>query len=349
MLQNLKNARLFVFALLFLLPPVANSQTGLTKLSAPTEQKVAGADKAFCVQFDNKNRFCKVLADGDSSFFIESDERQIAGWTTAAFLGDISQFEVWRVDLDGDRREEIVISNFDGQSNGMGVNYRTLYILPSDWKTSDASRIDPLRFSAEDFSVAGGFIKNNKINRFDILVSNWESDWQAKGKKSGLYLVGRWFNYKNGSLIPSEKSLVVRRYSRQFEKERLATLENGKIPAVWIKPTNSETRKTDLMNTSETATILNGTIEKINPFPSLTLEIKTSDGKNQTIEYSNENYDSSASRFSFFGDWRTRRIFPKNYLPENLTEELKGKRIRLVRYRTGSENDFNVLWLFGNK
>ncbi len=362
-LENLGKLVL-AFSALFFFAPMANAQNDLVTLNKPTEQKISGYERIFCVKLDESSRVCKGLPDaenstGEARFFVERGGRQTSAWNAAAFLGDVSQFEIWRGDLDNDAQDEIVILNSEGQSNGMGITYQTVFILPSSFDTV-AAPIEPLRFSAEDFSVKGGFVKNKQTKRFEIFVSNWEWNWQPRGKKEGLYLVVRRFAYQNGALDASSQFLTVRRYTKKFERERLATLEKAETPLAWLDRSVAETRNADLMNVGDAKTIFEGTIETAtrapfdpanseNESPILTLNVKTIDGKNRTLEYRGEDVASPNQSFALFGTQTPRRVFPKNYLPAGASEKLPGRKIRLVQYNDKSGGGFAVLWLFGGE
>src|SRR4029079_16987389 len=137
------------------------------------------------------------------------DAKNVGTWAGNAFLAETSDFEVLTGDLDNDRKPELIVANHDGTSNGLGVDYWTIFIFPdSEFRHFTA----PLTFSVEEYSSFGTFVTTG--GRVNILTKNWVSNKDPKRRRGwGTYLVGQWWRYKSGELQPAlEHPIVARRY-----------------------------------------------------------------------------------------------------------------------------------------
>ncbi|HKO54737.1 MAG TPA: hypothetical protein VJ276_02595, partial [Thermoanaerobaculia bacterium] len=76
--------------------------------------------------------------------------------------------EVRRLDLDADGKPEIIVADFAGMSNGMGVRYWNLIVL--DGRTARASAM-----KVQDYGK-GSFRKDND-GSYTILETSW--DWMG--------------------------------------------------------------------------------------------------------------------------------------------------------------------------
>src|SRR5262245_28137722 len=78
-------------------------QTGtLIKGPSPQPASIVGY-KGHCVSMTRAVRICKLLSDDEDIMLVEKDGKRAGSWPTSAYLGETSDFEVLRGDLDGDR------------------------------------------------------------------------------------------------------------------------------------------------------------------------------------------------------------------------------------------------------
>jgi hypothetical protein len=119
-----------ISTLILVLASNGYSQTArLTKLASPQPVSISGYLRGHCVAVDLQTRVCKMLSEDKDTFLLEREGKPVGTWPGNSYLGETSDFEVLRGDLDGDRRPELIVSNHDSTSAGMGVNQWT--ILPT--------------------------------------------------------------------------------------------------------------------------------------------------------------------------------------------------------------------------
>src|ERR1041384_1788149 len=120
-----------LFVLFIVLSSSSYAQTSkLTKSPGPVPATVPGYDKGHCIALPENIRICKLLSDDKDTFLFEKDGQRIGTWPGNAFLAQTSDFEVLTGDLDNDRKPELIVTNHDGTSNGIAVDYWTIFIFP---------------------------------------------------------------------------------------------------------------------------------------------------------------------------------------------------------------------------
>ena len=140
----------------------------LIKAPSPQPVTIKGYVRGHCVSLPNSFRVCKLLSEREDIFLIEKDGKRLGSWPTSTYLGETSDFEVLRGDLDGDRRLELIVSNHDTTSAGMGVNYWTIAILPD---VESRGFEPPLTFRVEEYGSLGTFVSDRA--RVSILATKW--------------------------------------------------------------------------------------------------------------------------------------------------------------------------------
>src|ERR1044071_9334728 len=140
----------------------------LTKSHAPVETSVDGYHKGHCIALPKNIRICKLLSDDKDTFLVQKDGKNVGTWPATAFLADTSRFEVLIGDLDNDRKPELIVANNDGTSNGLGVDYWTIFIFPDP---NFHNFTPPLTFSVEEYGSFGTFVTNR--GRVNILTTTW--------------------------------------------------------------------------------------------------------------------------------------------------------------------------------
>lgn len=110
---------------------------------------------------------------------------------------------------------------------GMGVEFWTVYIFPdSEFRGPQA----PLIFGVKEYGALGTIVPEG--DHVLILTTEWLWLEDPQGKRGeGLYLVGQWWRYKSGELLPVvERPLMARRFLFSFESERYRTESNPRKP-----------------------------------------------------------------------------------------------------------------------
>ncbi|MEW6269040.1 MAG: hypothetical protein AB1689_07040 [Thermodesulfobacteriota bacterium] len=152
-------------------------------------------------------------------------------WAAETMLGDTDTFRVRHVDLDGDGRDEILVATLDAVSNGLGVHSWTLCIFAGRDRAAP-----PACTALVDYPILGMLTRVADAKGCRVLATDWRSGSEPK-RGDGLYLVGRWLDYRDGTLSPTPgRPLVERRYLYRFEAERGAAFATeGARPLAWFR------------------------------------------------------------------------------------------------------------------
>ena len=327
------------------------------KYASPKEKKIPACLKSSCVAIEDDYQICKCVVEETTktdfdSFIIYNGKSKIARWPAGAFMGDDSNYEVMAYDFDNDGVNEIVVSNWVGTSNGMGVNYWEIFI--ARMKSMDSS---PLTFSVEDYGK-GTFIKTPlKKDSCGIMTTSW--DWAKSPQgKDVLYFVGRFFRYSDGALAPApDAPILSRRYLDSFAKERGKSLtENSQgAPLSWLNTSKTEERQIDPYfdnSTIKPASSIDGTVSSIKiqtdtkSYEQTSLLEITNNGKSQVYKLSGPlKYDDKSNWIDRIGSESAEKLYPAGYEPENMTAWLANKNVRISTYRDNNNIIHNVLWI----
>ena len=338
-------------ALLATVIDVSAQSTKLIKAPSPQPATFEGYVRGHCVSLPNSIRVCKLLSDREDIFLIEKDGKRLGSWPTSTYLGETSDFEVLRGDLDGDRRLELIVSNHDTTSVGMGVNYWTIAILPD---VASGLFIRPLTFRVEEYGSSGTFVSAR--DGVSILATKWVWTDDPKGKLGrGLYLVGQWWQYNSGQLLPLlSKPTLMRRYLLSFERERLQTIDSPHAPYRWLSNRNtiSMRRELEIAKVEDTQSGIIGSFSSLPDKDYVRRIMLTLLPENHAVIVcfypSDEGKGENSLRF--IGDGVSGRLYPNHYLPSQPEAWLQGKRATVQTYReAGDAEPFHVLWIGGNR
>jgi hypothetical protein len=323
--------------LIVVLAPTAFAQTSrLTKHRAPVTAAIEGYDKGSCVTLPGNIRICKALSDDKDTFLVEKDGKRIGTWPGNAYLGETSDFEVLTGDLDNNRKPELIVANHDGTSNGLGVDYWTIFIFPdSQFHNFNA----PLTFGVEEYSSFGTFVTSN--GRVNILTTSWVGNKDPKHKRGwGTYLVGQWWRYQSGELRPMlDRPIIARRYLFGFENERNAAGKTDRIPFKWLNNRSTESVGTEFI-TRRSTTSKPGVIQSVTREKESIKVVFTTRGEQPTT-YIYPGKIGDKDKLDYLGNTASGRLYPIGYQPSQAPTWLKNKRATLRSY----EDNVSVLWL----
>jgi len=308
----------------------------LVKHRAPVAATVEGYDKGHCVALPKNIRICKLLSDDKDTFLVQKDGKNVGTWPGTASLGETSDFEVLTGDLDNDRRPELAVANHDGTSNGLGVDYWTIFIFPDPGFRHFTA---PLTFSVEEYGSFGTFVTNN--GRVNILTTSWVNNEDPKHRRGwGTYLVGQWWRYHSGKLRPLlDRPIIARRYLFGFEKERQNAVKLDRVPFQWLSHPSTELVSTEFI-TKRVTMSKPGIIESVTREKESIRVVFKPDGEQSVTYLYPGNYKDN--QLNYFGDTATGRLYPKNYLVSQPETWLKNKRATLSSDKDG---ELHVLWL----
>jgi hypothetical protein len=321
-----------------------HAQSGkLIVAEAPKAATVEGYEQGHCVALRNRFRVCKVLSESDALFLIEKEGKTLGTWRANTYVGETQDFKVMRADLDGDRKPELIVANRDSTSVGIGISVWSIAIFPdTDFRTFEP----PLTFSVKEFGTYGNFVSTGR--RLNILTTDWFSGVDPKGKRGeGLYLVGQWWRYQRGALLPLPRSIMARRYLLSFERERWNTIESDRIPYQWLSNGHTESVSTDFItrtsNNSSRGSIDSVALKDDNsPYRIVQIMLKPEGGgEASAFIYPNED-DNGPYVDRYLGDAASGRIYPSRYLPSDFKAWLNGRRATLRIY---ADRKMEILWL----
>ena len=311
----------------------------LIDAGSPQPASIDGYHRGHCVALPNRIRICKVLSDNADVFLVEKEGKTIGTWPSTAYLGETEDFEVLRSDLDGDRQPELIVANHEATGNGLGVSVWTIAIFPNtDFRTFQP----PLTFSVKDYGSMGTFV--HAAGHINILTTYWVSGDDRK-RGGGLYLVGQWWRYKSGELVPLlNRNAIARRYLFSFERERWDTLTSDRIPYRWLANRNATTVTTEFITGTSTRS-KSGVIKAVSTseknYRAVKIVFQPDGEQAATLLYPSDE-DEGEPISLYIGDATSGRIYPNRYLPLEPEKWLTGKRATL---RTYDDHRLEVLWI----
>lgn len=326
----------------------------LSRYLAPTEPSTTPFERVHCIEIGNGLRVCKHISHADTFFAFERNGAVLGRWPASTYNGGTSWFEVLKGDVDGDRDDEIIVTNCSGVTNGIGFQYWTISILPNPVKHGFKQ---PLEFNVEEYGAEGTFVKHPGDSYCNILATEWQ--WGAireqKRKTGGLYFVGRWFRYKAGRLEPiAERPVLARRYLYGFENERLRTLEDSKKPLTWLKSRLTKATGVEPLKLHKEVSSTHGQVldvaqvrEEPEGYARIRLRVRfrSDSGQRFVYGYSDEESEKETDTFYRLGNTRSGILYPKAYEPADIDRWLTGKRVRIATYKDDYGALRRVIWV----
>ena len=139
---------------------------------------------------------------------------------------DADSFRLIGADFLGLRTNQLLIAVLNTQSNGMGVEYWSLWFVTRD----QISR--PLEVN--DFGVMS-FLTASPAGKCEIFAARWRDGWEPK-RGSGLYIAGHWRQISlHGDIsIDWDRPVLYRRYLFDLERQRNGAMsESGRRAVPW--------------------------------------------------------------------------------------------------------------------
>lgn len=310
----------------------------LTDGGKPQPSQLQGFTESQCVSLPSKIKVCKARKSTADDTLIGKliilKDSQIAGSIDASIMQSSTQlFSAFYGDLDNNNSAELIIADFNGASNGMGVTYHTINIF-QDFEKSGFSK--PVSVSTYDFGK-GAFVYDKEKNETLILLTEW-FDYERLDPKPGVYLIGRFYRFRQGRLIPAlEKPILARRLLKSFDAQRIKDLDanNSQIPYNWLSAPSTKKLKIDpeFSKSAANRRSENGTIEKIETIEENYLPDNDSAVKAPVKFRTMQMIVRTAS-----GAKRTviiKRDFPDTDLPENESIEIPGDKKKYTISRFG--------------
>jgi hypothetical protein len=225
----MKSLSAFLIAILISVPGMAKSTFEPFPLKTYSDMKPCeseGLQEAHCIttedgysvtkgyekhdgKWDKTASAIVVVKKGDQALAAFND--QIVG--TPASNG----FEVLEGDLKGDGSKDMVIADYDGSGNGLGVCYWDLHVL-------SLPEGKPLTSTTDEDYGKGSFIKLPNEKACCLLKTSWE---ESDGK---TYFVGRVQPIIKAIPATLKKATFKRRLTYKFQDERNGLGEGEALP-----------------------------------------------------------------------------------------------------------------------
>lgn len=276
-------------------------------LPAPTAASFPESLAAACTT-DSAVRVCKAVPAADGArpgLVVDGPGDRHVEWDATALPGDLDDFQVLSVDLDGDGRAELVVANRAAEAIGVAVRLWELAIVDGAGDGVTHALVHDWGPDAVD-------------DQGRLLLTEW--DWRDP-ERAGLVLVGREYTWKGGRLWPTKAPVLKRRLDAELEAERAGAT------GLYLSPRRtlahkSVTRGADALGKATTkATVLGVSLEE----PFLGLHMQRADGSLETLSELPD-----AKPLLRLGDGRAARLFPMGYAPAAAEAWLVGRTVRLV-------------------
>lgn len=293
---------------------------------------------------DERRDYFDIKKQGKSLGTIEADVN--------AFGGSTDNFFAFYGDLDKNKSKELVVVDFNGSGNGLGVNYYTINIFP-DFETKGYTI--PLTFNDSEFGRDGTFVYDAKKNETLILITEWGGvEIKDPKRGGGLYFTGKFFRYADGRLIfAKDKPILARRYLNSFEKERFRTDNDPRRPYLWLTSPAALKLSAEPIFAVKPETSQTGVVEKYENFDeyykdgegskSVKIEqmiVRLDSGETKTVvlskspDYVDLPSDSGKIMPESFGFLSSKITLPSDLSPLYFFDNLRGKKVQLNSYVT---------------
>ncbi|HLA63396.1 MAG TPA: hypothetical protein VK610_03155 [Rhodothermales bacterium] len=304
--------------LVALLSPAPRAQAPAAFPALP-ENADRGTFNPECVERAG-TRVCRqfIAGEGDDQhldFIVTRDGRETARWTEGDAPG---RFTFAAFDAGG----TLLVANFEDMSNGLGVRYWTVYVVPP------GARTPTYRFAVRDFGDRGGSFAAWR-GRPVVWATDWLGGTDPSGRRgSGLYFVGRPFVIGTDGLEPATGvPLRARRYLDSFADQRGEG--DTADPRAWLFDRRAEVRTVDLAlagcrRATDRAAVRTVAEEQGTWSPYLVLTL--ADGRRLSYGRTDGGGDDPAP-ITHLGS--RGRLFPQAYRPSDLPARLTGRTVRV--------------------
>lgn len=272
---------------------------------APLSTPVDGCQAAACTTLSSQ-KVCKCApGDGEArpGIVIEGPGQRHLEWDARSFLGDVTDFVVQTVELDGDGKPETIVASRATESNGMVVRDWELAII--DGATDEVLHVLVQDWGPDAISSTG-----------TLLLTEWAMSGGV------IVFTGREYTYESGRLEASDAPVKRRALSPAFEKERLAAINAS--PNRTLQPRaflgHASTKQgADVVPKLIAQVVVKGVARED---PWLQLHVQGANGKLEMLSG-----DVAGPATLRLGDARRKRLFPLGYAPADAETWLLGRNV----------------------
>lgn len=159
------------------------------------------------------SKVCACLRSSDTG---ETEISVSDGHSSRTVITAVSPFEdrsfrIIAADFLGTGESEVLVAVLNTASNGMGVEYWSLWVVGPNVLSG------PLKVN--DFGVMS-FLTSTPEGKCEIFAASWRPGWEPK-RGQGLYIVGQWYEMLGDDLLTDwDRPALYRRYSFELERQR---------------------------------------------------------------------------------------------------------------------------------
>ena len=324
----------------------SQANTNLRKLPSPTEVPREGYVSAWCAPVSSEVKVCVVMKAAPGPKYLELVVRDALvqsweRWTQPYW----DEFDLFLGDLDGDRSDELIVVDRLGTSNGMPIPTDQVTIV-SDYASERRKFVS---FWVRDYA-GGTFVTRPGRSGTWIFATEWMWDLNLDPRRdSGNYLVGRWFRYNRGRLVP-QPGVLVRRLLLSFYDERAQGADGA--PYVWFANGKGRVVTPDpALGNGREVRSRRGTLVRVDDGdatrdPVYALRLDGAVDLEVTFEYSSPASPSRQriDRIRVSGVDGRRYVLPMGVAPTSVIGDVVNKSVRLVTYRDG-DRERQVMWI----
>jgi hypothetical protein len=270
-------------------------------LPSPRVEALEGCSAAACTG-DARVRICKCVPaaeDQRPGLVVDREGGRHVEWDATAWRGQLDDFLVLQVDLDGDGEPELVVANPSQEGSlRREVTYEVAVV--------DGARDTLVWGLAQDFGP-------DAVRADSLLFTEWEH-----GAGQPVF-VGREYGYRQGRLEARRAPVLRRTLDPAFEREREASADGG---VAWPRRRLSApgTRAGQDEPGGKVSAVVRGVSTDEGE---LELHLETSAGAWLTLSSGRD-----ARPPLRLGDARARRLFPAGYVPPDPADWLLGRVVR---------------------
>jgi hypothetical protein len=273
---------------------------------APQLAEIEGCKVAACTE-QASQKICKCIPNSDSDearpgMVIEGPGPRHLEWDARAVQGEVTDFVVQTVDLDGDEKPEVLIASRAAEATMPTIR---------DWELAivDGENDTVTHLLAQDWGP-------DALSERKLLLTEWSmSDGQ-------IVFTGREYTYANGTLEPADAPVKRRALNTVFEKERIAAINAASnrtlTPRAFLSHASTK-QGVDVLPKNVIVSLVKGVAREE---PWLQVHVQAPNGK---VEMLSGDVEGKATLR--LGDLNKKRLFPLGYAPANAESWLIGRKV----------------------